>query len=924
MAPIEMNAGNPISRHSSRRRQLQGQELSSFLIERLDGALRYDRISGYFCSSLLDVAGEALKSCQGPIRLVCNAHLSLEDAAILSHANEQLRREWCCFKPERFAEGNEGKARFALLYELLTTKKLIIRIVPDEIFGMVHGKAGIITMRDGATSAFLGSANDSVSGWCHHYELLWEDSSQEAIEWVEEEFSALWNAAEAHPLPEFIVRDIDRLAGRRLYNDLKEWRDNPQAEPAAPAVEGPLFRKELGLWEHQKYFVEEVFKAHRSGRGARLLLADQVGLGKTVQLAMSAKLMALLGDKPILILVPKPLVGQWQRELQSLLEIESASWNGSVWCDVEGNEFRGRGADDIRRCPRRFGVVSTGLITRRSPTVEPLKELEYECVILDEAHRARRERKLSSAKLEQKKDNNLYKFMTALSKKTKSLLLATATPVQLHPVEALDLLLILNEGGHNHVVGNRGSLWRSPVHALPMATDEREVPSSFSEKWSYLTNPLPRAEEDRLFDSLRRELLLNDDSACARSSDSEEISIALQDEIETDFDHLISRHNPFIRRIILRTRSYLEEKINPETKQPYLPKVEVCLHGEGSEGALRLPPHLQEAYSEAEKFCQAIAKRGNAGLLKTLVLRRFGSTLHAAQLTVEKLHNKFVLEQGALSQNAEEEDEEEEWEEESEALHSSFITLTEPEKELLSTLHRRLKLTRSEDPKYLKIVELLEQGWLQKGCIIFSQYYDSVAWLAEKLVEHFPEEPIGIYAGAGRSCLFERRIRKRADREKLKEMVTKGELRLLLGTDAASEGLNLQKLSALINLDLPWNPSRLEQRKGRIQRIGQEKPSVDIFNMRYADTVEDRVHKKLSTRLEQINQLFGQIPDTLEDLWIDIALGNEAKADEKLTRTTQPHPFCLKYHQEVRASDWERCRAVLSKETIAQQLLKGW
>ena len=191
-----------------------------------------------------------------------------------------------------------------------------------------------------------------------------------------------------------------------------------------------------------------------------------------------------------------------------------------------------------------------------------------------------------------------------------------------------------------------------------MATEGRQIPSSFTEKWNYLANPLPGAEEGRLFDSLRRDLLLKDDAACAHSSCSEEIAIALRDEIESDFDELMSRYNPFIRHIILRTRSYLEEKINPETKQPYLPKVSVRLHGEGVEGALRLPSHLQEAYKEAEMLCQAIAKKGNAGLLKTLVLRRFGSTLHAAQLTVERLHHKFVLGQAELSQDGEEDDDE--------------------------------------------------------------------------------------------------------------------------------------------------------------------------------------------------------------------------------------------------------------------------
>ncbi len=63
-------------------------------------------------------------------------------------------------------------------------------------------------------------------------------------------------------------------------------------------------------------------------------------------------------------------------------------------------------------------------------------------------------------------------------------------------------------------------------------------------------------------------------------------------------------------------------------------------------------------------------------------------------------------------------------------------------------------------------------------------------------------------------------------RDDIKRMVRTGELRLVLGTDAASEGLNLQRLDTLINLDLPWNPTRLKQRKGRIQRIGQIRDEV--------------------------------------------------------------------------------------------------
>ncbi|ETR65432.1 MAG: hypothetical protein OMM_14261 [Candidatus Magnetoglobus multicellularis str. Araruama] len=90
--------------------------------------------------------------------------------------------------------------------------------------------------------------------------------------------------------------------------------------------------------------------------------------------------------------------------------------------------------------------------------------------------------------------------------------------------------------------------------------------------------------------------------------------------------------------------------------------------------------------------------------------------------------------------------------------------------------------------------------------------------------------------------------------------------------------MNLQRLGSLINLDLPWNPTRLEQRKGRIQRIGQIRDEVDVYNMRYRGSVEDRVHELLSERLEDIYALFGQIPDVLEDVWIDVANGEIEKA----------------------------------------------
>ena len=149
-------------------------------------------------------------------------------------------------------------------------------------------------------------------------------------------------------------------------------------------------------------------------------------------------------------------------------------------------------------------------------------------------------------------------------------------------------------------------------------------------------------------------------------------------------------------------------------------------------------------------------------------------------------------------------------------------------------------------------------------------------------------------------------------------------MKILVGTEAASEGLNLQTLGTLINFDLPWNPTRLEQRKGRIQRIGQTNDVVYVYNLRYRDSVEDRVHELLSSRLESIYKMFGQLPDVLQDVWIDVAVGNMEKAKKRIGTLPKKHPFDVKYNEEVQNVDWESCDEVLNKDAIRNKLLEQW
>ena len=584
--------------HSVRIRASERRSPKPLLRPRLREAKGYDRIAGYFSSSILEVAGEALESVEGPVRVVCNSGLSCADVEVAKAAQAAMRREWCDSRPE--ALDGEAKPRFRRLRDFLRTGKLEVRVVPDDVFGLVHGKAGVITLADGRRTTFLGSANET-------------------------------------------------------------------------------------------------------------------------------------------------------------------------------------GAD-------------------------------------------------------------------------------------------------------------------------------------FHERWDWLRNPFPPASEHRDFAILRNSLDLPEEEALAPGEAAERLRAADRQRIESGFSRYLEHHNPYLRTIILRTREYLENTLDPETGEPCLTPVGVRLHGDAEDEAIPLPPCLADAYRQAEAFCQLLAERANAGFFRTMLLRRMSSTMEAGRLTIARILDGWA-----------EIDQEDDDEIDHDGGPAATLgTLTEPERRTLARLGEDMEASRDQDPKLAAVLRLLrDEGWLAHGSIVFSQYFDSVWWLADRLTCELPEQAIGVYAGASRSGTMRGGVFTPASREALKEAVRRREIRLLLGTDAASEGLNLQRLGTLINLDLPWNPSRLEQRKGRIQRIGQTRPVVDVCNLRYAGSVEDRVRELLSARLQNISRLFGQIPDTLEDVWVHVALGRIEEARKTIDAVPEQHPFALRYH-EVRPVDWESCARVLDDGARRRFLEQGW
>lgn len=769
------------------------------------------------------------------------------------------------------------------------------------------------------------------------------------MDWVQEEFDFFWNNDYAVPLTDFVITDMDRLS-RRVVVPLKKWDEVPESEKiASVAVEDPVYREEFGLWEHQKYFVERVFREHQEKGGARLVLADMVGLGKTIQLAMSAKLMALTGKLPILIIVPKTLLFQWQDEMLTLLNMPSAVWLGNHWMDENGREYTELGEDAILKCPRRIGIISQGLIIRKSRNAARLLKISYECVILDEAHRARRKNLDKNADTHKAQPNNLLDFLDKISFQTKSMLLATATPIQINPIEVFDLLDALNHDLNKSykVLGNEFSVWEhTPQTGLDYISEKTQPPESESEMWQLMRNPFPTKVEGvhsiiSLRDQMNRENAVAQDQFVLPVDLYKKMRSSMQQKIRDLYfdDQYILKHNPYIRCIIRRTRESLENTINPQTGLSFLPKITPQLYGDKNNEALELKGYLLEAYEYADEFCRLLSQRVHAGgFMSTLMLRRIGSTMIAGEQTAKKILSWSEEGREVLSQIFEQDDEDdfddllnEDEAEEENAGKSEIRNLKEDEIRCLRLLIKVLKENRDTDPKYSAVKDILMNGvdsrgcWKDKGCIVFSQYFDSADYVAEKLSVDLSNTPIGIYAGGTKSGIWKNGIFNKESKEKIKQMVRERSLSILIGTDAASEGLNLQALSTLINLDLPWNPTRLEQRKGRIQRIGQAASTILIYNLRYKDSVEDRVHEKLSTRLQDIYSVFGQIPDVLEDVWVDMAKNDEKKAEESIKKIPKTNPYRNKYDEAVQCvGDWAKCATVLDRGEVRQQFLQGW
>ncbi len=155
-----------------------------------------------------------------------------------------------------------------------------------------------------------------------------------------------------------------------------------------------------------------------------------------------------------------------------------------------------------------------------------------------------------------------------------------------------------------------------------------------------------------------------------------------------------------------------------------------------------------------------------------------------------------------------------------------------------------------KDTKYERLKEILQTHIKNKKCIIFSQFKNTVAHMQDLL----KQDGFSVLAVDGGV----------KNKHEVVAQFEQQDYDILLTTETLSEGVDLQFCDTIINYDVPWNPMRLEQRIGRIDRIGQKADEIYIYNLYGKNTIDERIYSLLNNKFEVILQYLGDFSPILE------------------------------------------------------------
>lgn len=575
------------------------------------------------------------------------------------------------------------------------------------------------------------------------------------------------------------------------------------------------------------------------------------------QLVLSGKV------KRCLILTPKSVARQWQEELYEKMGLNIPLYSSGAFTDYFRNPLPQKEGNPWAGHP--IMIASSQLAKRKERQEEVLSGGFWDLVIIDEAHHARRKDFLDN----RRRPNRLLELlegtakMPGLASKTRGLILLTATPMQVHPVEVWDLMKNLGLGGR----------WEASDDNFLRFFDEIRRPFDRVD-WDFVLSMFEDSiatgtELDELFSKMAEEKLGPVQWGQVRNlakSRKKQITLKqLSRDARLFLTDMVKRHTP-LRRVLKRStrkllHRYREQGILRDTVPVRRPITE-WIPMKDDESALyeRIEEYFSDFYQKYE------SERKGLGFVMTVYRRRLTSSFHAVEKSLERrlkvLKGQIAPEapQGLTEEDLEQEDLSLDIGEEIEGGEKFFADEIEYVEDFLREI-RQLK----GDSKWERLEgDIKEFMKTHDSVVIFTFYTDTMEYLREQLREVYGSQ-VACYSGRGGEIWNGIQWVARSKEEIKNAFMEAKDVKILLCTDAASEGLNLQTSGVLINYDMPWNPMRAEQRIGRIDRIGGQKV-VHIRNYFYKDTVEAKVYQALSRRINLFEWVIGGLQPILSSV----------------------------------------------------------
>lgn len=545
-----------------------------------------------------------------------------------------------------------------------------------------------------------------------------------------------------------------------------------------------------------------------------LLIADEVGLGKTIEAGLVwTELRARRDARRVLVICPAMLRDKWCDELENRFGVDAQIMNAKqlfselrkertevpdgkgIVCSIEG--LRPPGRDKIKNNPTSSKAQLATLLDEKRDD-EPLIDL---CII-DEAHYLRNP------------DSQNNKLGRLIRRVTENILLLSATPVNLKSDDLYYLLKLIDPD------------YFQEKQDFPEVL-EANAPLIQARDTARHINSSPEGIHEMLKTAYAHPFLTGNRQLKTLLQYTGELQGDLSAEDRVKLADRIGRVN-MLAHVVNRTRKREVNEFRvvryPHTYHVPMSKEEATLYG--------------LVTTEVRNY--AAQKDIHEGFLLASPQRQVSSCMYAALKSWEDKEydaKELIYEDQGNTE------------------------VDEPEigpliQHIISTVLPKVELQEywDNDSKYNKLEDVLRNYFAKspnEKIIIFSYFKGSIHYLSKRLAQSGFEN-MTLYGGVAKN-----------KQEYIAEFKDSPTAKILIASEVASEGVDLQFCKMLINYDLPWNPMKVEQRIGRIDRIGQEAKAISILNLCHADTIDHKIVERLHTRLGVFEKSIGELEPIL-------------------------------------------------------------